>query len=103
MLNNEKIIKLRKRKALLEIQKKFYWFPVVKKNILDIGITRNPDEYMYDILWGVRLRNEYIRGTAQVGRFGDKVREARLRWFWTCAQEGSGVYREKDAEDGATR
>ena len=31
MLNNEKIIKLRKRKALLEIQNKFYWFPVVKK------------------------------------------------------------------------
>ncbi len=53
MLNNEKIIKLRKRKALLEIQKKFYWFPVVKKIILDTGITRNPDEYMYDILWGV--------------------------------------------------
>ncbi len=53
MLNNEKIIKLRKRKALLEIQKKFYWFPVVKIFILDTGITRNPDEYMYDILWGV--------------------------------------------------
>ena len=52
MLNNEKIIKLRKRKALLEIQKKFYWFPVVRKNILDAGISRNPDEYMYDILWG---------------------------------------------------
>ena len=31
MLNNEKIIKLRKSKALLEIQKKFYWFAVVKK------------------------------------------------------------------------
>ncbi|MCI4382152.1 hypothetical protein PGIGA_G00260540 [Pangasianodon gigas] len=28
-----------------------------------------------------RLRNEYIRGTAHVGRLGDKVREARLRWF----------------------
>ena len=53
MLNNEKIIKLRNHQALLEIQKKFYWFPVVKKNILDTGITRNPDEYMYNILWGV--------------------------------------------------
>ena len=30
MLNNERILKLRKRKALLENQKKFYWFPVVK-------------------------------------------------------------------------
>ena len=25
--------------------------------------------------------NEYIRGTAQVGRFGKKTREARLSWF----------------------
>jgi len=43
MLNNEKNLKLRKSKALLEIQKKFYWFPVVKKKILDAGISRNPD------------------------------------------------------------
>ncbi|KAK3540829.1 hypothetical protein QTP86_002363 [Hemibagrus guttatus] len=28
-----------------------------------------------------RISNEYIRGTAHVGRLGDKVREARLRWF----------------------
>ncbi|KAK3543151.1 hypothetical protein QTP70_011943 [Hemibagrus guttatus] len=28
-----------------------------------------------------RIRNEYIRGTVHVGRLGDKVREARLRWF----------------------
>ncbi|KAI5088714.1 hypothetical protein C0J45_21286, partial [Silurus meridionalis] len=28
-----------------------------------------------------RIRNEFIRGTAHVGRFGDKVREKRLRWF----------------------
>ncbi|KAF7696815.1 hypothetical protein HF521_005233 [Silurus meridionalis] len=28
-----------------------------------------------------RIRNEFIRGTSHVGRFGDKVREARLRWF----------------------
>ncbi|KAI5104078.1 hypothetical protein C0J45_5704, partial [Silurus meridionalis] len=28
-----------------------------------------------------KIRNEFIRGTAHVGRFGDKVREARLRWF----------------------
>ncbi|KAK3554922.1 hypothetical protein QTP86_000950 [Hemibagrus guttatus] len=27
-----------------------------------------------------RIRNEYIRGTAHVGRLGDKVRETRLRW-----------------------
>ncbi|KAK3570840.1 hypothetical protein QTP86_028269, partial [Hemibagrus guttatus] len=28
-----------------------------------------------------RIRNEYIRGTAHVGRLGDKDREDRLRWF----------------------
>ncbi|KAK3517721.1 hypothetical protein QTP70_016496, partial [Hemibagrus guttatus] len=28
-----------------------------------------------------RIRNKYIRGTDHVGRLGDKVREARLRWF----------------------
>ena len=28
-----------------------------------------------------KIRNEYIRGTAQVGKFGDKTREARLRWY----------------------
>ena len=27
-----------------------------------------------------KIRNEYIRGTAQVGKFGEKPREARLRW-----------------------
>ena len=27
------------------------------------------------------IRNEYIRGTAHVGRFGEKLREVRLRWF----------------------
>ncbi|KAK3572660.1 hypothetical protein QTP86_001628 [Hemibagrus guttatus] len=28
-----------------------------------------------------RIRKEYIRGTAHVGRLEDKVRETRLRWF----------------------
>ncbi|KAF7711788.1 hypothetical protein HF521_000799, partial [Silurus meridionalis] len=28
-----------------------------------------------------RIRNLFIRGTVHVRRFGDKVREARLRWF----------------------
>ena len=28
-----------------------------------------------------RIRSEHIRETAQVGCFGDKVRDARLRWF----------------------
>lgn len=28
-----------------------------------------------------RIRNEYRKGTAQVGQFGKKVREVRLYWF----------------------
>ena len=28
-----------------------------------------------------RIRNEYIRGTAHVRKLGEKVREARLKWF----------------------
>ena len=28
-----------------------------------------------------KIRNQYIRGTAQVGRFREKTREANMRWF----------------------
>ena len=28
-----------------------------------------------------KIRNEYIRTTSQVGKFGEKTREARLRWY----------------------
>ena len=52
MLNNEKNLKLRKHKDLLENQKKFYWFPIMRKIIVDSRVSQNPDEYMYDILWG---------------------------------------------------
>ncbi|KAK3520903.1 hypothetical protein QTP86_003762 [Hemibagrus guttatus] len=38
-----------------------------------------------------RIRNEYIRGTAHVGRLGDKVREARLRWFGHVQRRESAV------------
>ncbi|KAK3509808.1 hypothetical protein QTP70_012004 [Hemibagrus guttatus] len=37
-----------------------------------------------------RIRNEYIRGTAHVGRLGDKVREARLRWFGHVQRRDTG-------------
>ncbi|KAK3511562.1 hypothetical protein QTP70_010709 [Hemibagrus guttatus] len=45
-----------------------------------------------------RIRNEYIRGTAHVGRLGDKVREARLRWFGHVQRRLVGA-RVEDAED----
>ena len=28
-----------------------------------------------------KIKNEFIRETAQVRQIGDKVREARLRWY----------------------
>ncbi|KAK3546857.1 hypothetical protein QTP86_003757 [Hemibagrus guttatus] len=40
-----------------------------------------------------RIRNEHIRGTAHVGRLGDKVREARLRWFGHVQRRDSTVSR----------
>ena len=36
------------------------------------------------------IRNEYIRGTAQVGRFGEKTREARLRWYGHLRRKDDG-------------
>ena len=37
-----------------------------------------------------KIRNEYIRGTAQVGRFGEKTREARLRWYGHVRSKDDG-------------
>ena len=34
-----------------------------------------------------KIRNEYIRGTEQVGRFREKTRQARLRWFGHTSEE----------------
>ena len=36
------------------------------------------------------IRNEYIRGTAQMGRFGEKTREARLRWYGHVLRKDDG-------------
>ena len=38
-----------------------------------------------------KIRNEYIRGTAQVGRFGEKTREARLRWYGHVQRKYRGI------------
>ena len=37
------------------------------------------------------IRNEYIRGTAQVGRFGEKTRESRLRWYGHVLRKDDGI------------
>ncbi|KAK3535080.1 hypothetical protein QTP70_003022, partial [Hemibagrus guttatus] len=46
-----------------------------------------------------RIRNEYIRGTAHVGRLGDKVKEARLRWFGHVQRRDKVSWRANDGED----
>ncbi|KAK3554237.1 hypothetical protein QTP70_020097 [Hemibagrus guttatus] len=64
MLFGLEIVSLRKRQeSELEVAE-------LKMLRFSLGVTRLD-----------RIRNEYIRGTAHVGRFRDKVREARLRWF----------------------
>lgn len=47
-----------------------------------------------------RIRNEQIRKTAQIKRFGDKVTEPKLRWFedlrrWTVNALDKG-YRQEE-------
>ena len=37
-----------------------------------------------------KIRNEYIRGTAHVGKFGEKTREARLRWYGHLQRKDDG-------------
>ena len=37
-----------------------------------------------------KSRNEYISGTAYVGRFGEKTREARLRWIGHLQRKDDG-------------
>ena len=37
-----------------------------------------------------KIRNEYIRGTAQVGKFGEKTREARRRWYGHLRRKDDG-------------
>ena len=51
-------------------------------------------EYMLQFSLGMirmdKIRNEYIRGTAQVGKFGEKTREARLRWYGHLRRKDDG-------------
>ncbi|XP_051793650.1 uncharacterized protein LOC127530564 [Acanthochromis polyacanthus] len=64
MLFGLETVSLRKRQeAELEVAE-------LKMLRFSLGVTRMD-----------RIRNEYIRGTAHVRGFGDKIREARLRWF----------------------
>ena len=52
ILNKKEILKVMKYKTLLEFINKSYWFPIMRKIIVDTRVSQNPDEYMCDILWG---------------------------------------------------
>ena len=47
-----------------------------------------------------RVRNEHIRGTAQVGRMSDKAREARLRWYGHVQRRNEGYIGKRMLEMG---
>ena len=57
-----------------------------------LGVTRMDD-----------IRNENIRGTAQVGKYEEKTREARLRWYGHLRRKDDGYIGRTDAEDGVAR
>ena len=42
-----------------------------------------------------KIRNDYIRGTSQVGRFGEKTREARLGWHGHARRKDDGYIRRR--------
>ncbi|KAK3566779.1 hypothetical protein QTP86_004518 [Hemibagrus guttatus] len=81
MLYGLETVSLRKRQELeLEVAE-------LKMLRFSLGVTRLE-----------RIRNEYIRGTAHVGRLGDKVREARLRWFGHVQRRDMEVMFNKDQQ-----
>ena len=48
-----------------------------------------------------KIRNEYVRGTAKIAKLGDKLRNARLRWYGHV--KGEKTTWEKDDGDGGAR
>ncbi|KAI5101404.1 hypothetical protein C0J45_8607, partial [Silurus meridionalis] len=56
--------------ALSKIQEVELEVAELKMSRFSLGVTRMD-----------KIRNDFIRGTAHVGFFGNKVREVRLRWF----------------------
>lgn len=50
-----------------------------------------------------RIRNDLIRGRAEVEQSGDKVRGTRLRYFARVQRRGKWIYWIKDVEDRAVR
>ena len=55
--------------------------PLTKKQEAELAVAQLMLRYSLGITRMDKIKNEFIRGTAQVMQIGDKVREARLRWY----------------------
>lgn len=62
------------------------WAERVSDRVLELGTEM--ERLRFSLARTDQTQSESIRGTAPVGWFADKAREARLRWFWTSPQEG---------------
>ena len=58
-----------------------------KKKKKNIG---NFNSFLLGVTRMDKIRNEYIWGTTQVGKFGEKTREARLRWYGHLRRKDDG-------------
>ena len=45
-----------------------------------------------------KIRNEYLRGTAKIARLGDKLRNAKLRWYGHVKRREEGYVGERMME-----
>ena len=48
-----------------------------------------------------KIRNEYVRGTAKIAKLGDKLRDARLRWYGHVKRREGYVGKKGDGGGGA--
>ena len=50
-----------------------------------------------------KIRNEYVRGTVKIAKLGDKLRNARLRWYGRVKRREESSMGKKDDGDGCAR
>ena len=50
-----------------------------------------------------KIRNEYVRGNAKIAKLGDKLRNARLRWYGDVKRREEDYMGKKDDRDGGAR
>ena len=45
-----------------------------------------------------KMRNEYVRGTAKIAKLGDKLQNAKLRWYGHVKRREKGYVRKTRME-----